>query len=411
MSDSHRKDLKASRLRFAAAATVNSLGNGLFLTVSALYFVRIAGLHPIAYGAALAIAAAVGLLAGPLIGHLADRRGTQALYALLLALQGVGSAAYVLSDEAAFLVAVICLVAITERGASALRGAYTAALVPRENRVRFRAILRSLSNAAGGVGAGLGAMVLVVDEPWAYRLALVVNALSFFVAALLIILGRRVPNAPTVTGAPSASWSAALRDRPFVVVTILNAVLLLHICILTVAVPLWVGSQTDAPLWVVGMLIVINTAGVVLLQVPATKGISTIRTAARAATQAALLLALSCAILAFTGLLSGVFTVAALVLATIVHLGGELLQSAAAWTFAFELAPESAHGQYQGVFNAGLDVGTLFAPIIFTAIVSEGTPLGWLLVAALFVVVGGVIRPVARWAESSLSKEKNVGAT
>ena len=48
-----------------------------------------------------------------------------------------------------------------------------------------------------------------------------------------------------------------------------------------------------------------------------------------------------------------------------VHVFGELLLSAGSWALAFDLAPEHAHGQYQGVFNMSIQLRAgLAAPVV-----------------------------------------------
>ncbi|MCW2766073.1 MAG: hypothetical protein JWO11_2032 [Nocardioides sp.] len=59
----------------ALATLVNTTGNGIFFTLSALYFTRIVGFSVVEVGTGLSIAASVAIFARVPIGHLADRRG------------------------------------------------------------------------------------------------------------------------------------------------------------------------------------------------------------------------------------------------------------------------------------------------------------------------------------------------
>jgi hypothetical protein len=63
----------------AAGTFVNTLGNGLFITVGALYLTRKVGISAAHLGIGLSIAAAVGLVAGVQLGQVADRRGHREL--------------------------------------------------------------------------------------------------------------------------------------------------------------------------------------------------------------------------------------------------------------------------------------------------------------------------------------------
>ena len=413
-----RAVLRGSERRwFAVGLLVNAVGNGLFLTVSALYFTRVSGIPLHTYGLVLTVAAAFGLVVGPVIGHQADRLGPRKLYVGLLLLQGAGTVGYLLTRWTGAVLVALVVVIVAERGAAASRGALIAALVPREGRVEFRAVVRTIVNAAGAAGAGLGTVVLVWDTPGAFRAAIIINAATFVVSA--IFLSRcHVQRAPVRLPPRDASGrlrkltqavrrtSEAARNPGFVAVTALNAVLVLHVSMLTVALPLWIAGRTDAPLWTVSVLVIMNTLGVVLWQVRASRGIVDVTSAARAGRRAAGALALACVLLASTSVTSGAVTLIALVMVAAAHLGGELWQAASGWALSFELAPEEAIGQYQGVFNSGQDVGMLAAPLLFTVVVADWGAAGWFAVAAAFLLAGLLLPPVSRWALSYRLREQ-----
>src|SRR4051812_32554518 len=72
--------------QLALVTLVNTTGNGIFFTLSALYFTRIVGLSVAQVGVGLGIAAFAGLFGGIPLGHLADRRGPREVMAVLLVL-------------------------------------------------------------------------------------------------------------------------------------------------------------------------------------------------------------------------------------------------------------------------------------------------------------------------------------
>jgi len=56
-----------------------------------------------------------------------------------------------------------------------------------------------------------------------------------------------------------------------------------------------------------------------------------------------------------------------LVLGALAHVAGELLPAAGSWAQGFGLAPQSAQGQYQGLFSTGFAATTMLAPAVLTA--------------------------------------------
>jgi MFS family permease len=414
-----------SRKLFLCAYAVNALGNGLFVTISAIYFTRFGGLPVALLGLGLVLAAASGLVCGPWLGHLADRLNPILVYVGLLLAQAILAFLYAACHGSVPLIILLCTAAAAGRGAAAARTASVGRVVPRAERVAFRSLGRALSNGGAAVGAGAGALVLVAGTQSAFRWAIIINAATYATAAATVFQVKVPPPVPeSVTPDSPASDSAtsagkigpaserpakrrppALRDGRFLSVTGLNAILLLHDSMISVGIPLWITRRTDAPVWMVSAVVVLNTVGVLLLQVPLTRKVDSVASACTAARRAGGCLAIACLALALTSGRGGVLAVTLIVLTALLHLGGEMLQAAAAWTYSMDLAPEDALGQYQGVFNAGLDVTMLIAPAIYSWIVLAPGGWGWLALTGVFTACALAFAPVTAWAGRSSRQE------
>lgn len=161
---------------------------------------------------------------------------------------------------------------------------------------------------------------------------------------------------------------------------------------------MWIATATNAPRWLVSVLICINTAGVLVLQVPATRGTETMSGSARAAQRAGLFLASACALFAFAGSTGRTLAVVLLVVGAVAHLFGELLQSAMGWSVSFQLTPADAHGEYQATYSMGLSTARIVAPVTLTALVVRHGLAGWLILGGVFAVAGMLMPWVIRWA-------------
>lgn len=383
----------------AIATFVNTVGNGLFMTVSAIFFTRSVGLSVREVGIGLTIAAAAGLVVSAPIGHLADRWGPREVLIALALSQAVTAVALVVVHSFWMFVLIVSVGGMVDRGASAARGAVIAGALPADGRVRARAYLRAVTNVGISLGAVGAGAALHVDTRAGYVAVILVDAVSFVLAAAVL---TRIPHlAPLAVPEGARGGLAALRDRPFVVYSLVNGILAIHYGLLEVAVPLWVVLRTDAPRWVVAALFLVNTAMVVLFQVRLSRGTDDLRYAARVQVRSGVLLAVACVLFALAGGRSAWVATAVLIAAAFVHVLGELWQAAGSWGLSFGLAPAHAQGQYQGVFNAGWGLGNMLAPLVVTALAVEwGTP-GWLVLGATFVIAGALVPPVARWAERS----------
>jgi hypothetical protein len=186
-----------------------------------------------------------------------------------------------------------------------------------------------------------------------------------------------------------------MRDGPFLGVVAVNAVLYLHDGLLTVALPIWLTRQVRAPSSLVSLLLIVNTIGVILLQVRFAGGAGSIRGAATAGKRGGLSLATACALLAisfFAGPQTGIMLV---LVASLLHLFGELWQSASSWAFGFEMTDDKHLGQYQGILNAGMDIGSVLSPAILIAVASSESPYGWIILSAIFSAASALYSPLS----------------
>ncbi|MFG2616617.1 MFS transporter [Streptomyces sp. NPDC048507] len=386
--------------RLAAAQLANSVGDGAYYVCSALYFTGVVGLSPARIGLGLTLAWAVGSVAGVPLGALADRRGPRGT-SVLLALATAGSVASFLFVRSfgAFLCAVV-LYAVSQCGLAAARQALLAGLVPPAERTGLLAHLQSTLNAGLALGAALGGLALGAGTETAYLVVFALDAVGFLVcAALLLGLPAVAPVPGRTAGEPRL---AVLRDRPYALVTLLNAVLLLRMPLLSLAIPLWIVERTEAPGWLVSALFVLNTLAVMLFQVRTARGVSDLDSAGRALRTSGLLMALSCAVFAAAALPTAGWVAAALLVAgAVLQADAEMRQSAGSWQIGFSLAPAERMGQYQGFFGTGVPVARTLGPMLLTALLLLWGIPGWLLLGAVLLAASYAMGPAARRASAA----------
>ncbi|WP_432937688.1 MFS transporter [Kribbella sp. CA-253562] len=391
----------------AMAQLANSVGDGAFIVTSALFFTRVVGLSTAQVGLGLTIAWLVGFLTGVPLGHLADRRGPRGV-AMLLAVStaaSVGAFLFVRSFPL-FLIAAIAY-ATSQTGLTAARQALLAGLVSPAERTRIRAMLQATANGGLAVGAAFGGVALKFDTTEAYLTVFAIDAVSFLVAAALI---RRVPAARAVTDRdPSAPRLAVLRDRPYAVLTLLNAVMLMFMPLLSLVAPLWIVERTNAPGWVVASLLVINTLGVTVFQVRIARGVTSLKTATRSVRVAGVAMLVACAVFALSAIdappaATAVVLAAAAALLTF----GEMKLASGAWEISFGLAPAEQQGQYQGFFGTGPAIARMLGPVLLTTLVLGWGPIGWMVVGALFLGTSCATGPAVRWAARTRAASKAV---
>ena len=374
-----------------------SVGKGVFMSGNVIYFTLAVGLSPAQVGLGISAASLAGFVASLLLGMVSDRIGARRLLTILFVAEAVGFTLYPLVHSVPVFFTLIVVMGFLEFGTGPSMAALIGTLVPAEDRVRMRAVMRTVFNIGFSIGSGIAAIaVLGRDVLDAIPLA---TAVLIGVAAVLVRLLPADRSRPTAVRAKKFS---AVRDIRFVTVVGLSSVLAAHVTIVLVALPLWVLSRTTAPHWMVPLMLVLNTAFVITFQVRASRGADTVDGAGRMARRSGIWLATACGIVAITAWTSNTaVTVAVLLTALLVFSVTEVMQSASAWGLAYGLAPERAPAEYLGTFDLHVISQNVVGPALISGVVIAFGPWGWALIAAVVLTAAAFIVPAARRARSN----------
>ncbi|MQY09049.1 MFS transporter [Actinomadura macrotermitis] len=386
--------------RLLLGSGINGVGGGVWFTVWALYLTRDLGMPPGRVGLALMAAGTAGLVLALPTGALADRHGARRVLMLLHLVRAAAALAYLLVDGLAGLIAVAAVFNGAQVVGTGVNGALVAGLFEGAGRIGVLARIRAVVHGGNTLGAAGGALVLTVDEHWAYVAAIVFNAATFLAAAALL---RGVPEAAT-TGR-TARWAglrgAAIRDLPYIAVMAPVAGLSLCWAMLSTGVPLWVSEHTAARPAVAAGAVVVSSLLIAALQTPVSVRVRDTARAARAAALAGVLLAVGCLLLTGASGTTAAVAVVVVALAVLAHVAGELLFVAGQWQLSLALMREDRRGEYQGLNAALTGVVQTFAPALVAALVGGLAGVGWVLLAAVFLACGAPVVPLARRAARS----------
>ncbi|OIJ65477.1 hypothetical protein WN71_023305 [Streptomyces mangrovisoli] len=378
---------------------IDAVGTGAFLAVSVPFITRSVHLSEGKLGSGLSLSAVVALGTAIPIGVLADRIGPKKVLVGVSLWRCACFVVYPFVQNLWQFLTVVCLLGLVDKAASPMEQALVGQVTAADDRVRVVATLRSLRNVGFTVGALLGGVGLLIDTRAGYAAILLVNAASF---AVLASLAARLP----VLSAPARSLRRrfsvkVLRDGSFLSFTGINAVLTMHMTLLSIGIPLWIVGHTDVSSALISPLVAVNTVLAVALQVWASRGTDTLAGSARALVWAGLSLAVCCLLLVAAPKLPVVLAVGVLLLAMVALTGGELFQSAGGWGGSYLLAVPGEEGVYLSVFWLGVAVQQIAAPVLVSLVVTTGTT-GWVVLAALFAACGLAAPLVGRWAQAQV---------
>jgi MFS family permease len=384
-------------LRILALGTlVNRAGGGAMVTTFALFFTREVGFTAAQVGMVLSVGALAGMLAQVPAGHLGDVRGPREVMRLLTAVTGVGSLLLIGTRSLPLLIAVIALAEAADRGSGAIRNGYIARVAVGGRGVHFKAYLRAVTNVAMAFGALLGGLALWVDQPWAYLAVFALDGVSSLATGVLFRrLPRLEPAPPRGEGEPRL---AVLRDKPFVVVTVLSGIVSMHFVVMEVGIPLWISQHTAAPTSMVAVLLVVNTVAVALFQVRLTRGTDAVAASAGTMLRGGLWIAAAFVVLSFSDGVTASVAVVVLLIGAGVHVIGEMVSSGGQWGVSMGLAPTERQGQYQGFAGLGFGLSNVLAPTLITVLCIEWGRPGWFVMAGLILAAAALMKPTCAWA-------------
>lgn len=369
-----------------------SVGKGVFMSGNVIYFTLAVGLRPGQVGLGISAASLAGFVASLLLGMVSDRIGARRLLTILFVTEAVGFTLYPLVHSVPVFFGLVIVMGFLEFGTGPSMAALIGALVPAQDRVRMRAVMRTVFNIGFSIGSGIAA-VAVLGREWLDAIPVAAAVLTGIAAVLV----RRLPADGTRPTTVRAKKFSAVRDIRFVTVVALSSVLATHVTIVLVGLPLWALNRTSVPHWLVPLMLVLNTAFVIMFQVRASRGADTLEGAGRMARRSGRWLAVACGIVTITTFTSDTtVAVVALIAALLIFSVTEVMQSASAWGLAYALAPQRAPAEYLGTFDLHVISQNVVGPAIVSGLVISFGFWGWAAIAAAVLTASVLIVPAAQ---------------
>jgi len=369
--------------KVSLASFIDRFGNGLLISVLVIYFSFIEGLGPHKTALALSIGAAAGLVMTIPAGHIVDRIGQRKVVVISMATNGVAILSLVFVHSFAWLA--LCFAADSISNVFSRNGQLTliARVGDAKNAARNRAYTRSINNLGIGLGSLGAGVALSINTATGYQIAIVIDAASFFIGALVY---TRIPHfPPTLQEREKFDW-AILKDGRYIAATMMSAVTNIQFIVQNIGIPIWIVKYTDAPRWWVSTLLILNTTAVVLFQVKASKRSKPLNESANQYFMSGALIAGACGLYAFAEGPSAQVASLLLLAGMVLHAIGELIISMIHWQISFDLADSTRQGAYYGVWTFGNGITEIIGPTLVTfALVSMGKS-GWAMLALMFLL-------------------------
>ncbi len=378
--------------RFVTAIAVDALGSGVFMPLTMLYFLAVTPLSLLQVGAAISIASAVSLPAGPAIGALVDRFGAKQILLAGNALQAVGFVAYLVTDSFA---AVLLWTIVVTVGRTAFWGSYgniVAAISQPGERERWFGFLGAMRNVGFAVGGVASGIALAIGSDLAFQAVVAANAATYVVAFGLLLA---VP--ATVRGGQQSlpgSWRTVLSDRPYRLLVVAQVGYSMPMMILNFALPVYVVTVLELPGWITGVIFTVNCIMVGLgqgLVVNAMTG----RVRYRVLLLTQVVFASSFVVFLVCGWLPPAVATGLVVIGSIVYTLAELSGGPVLAALSAEASPDHLRGRYLSLIQLAWNLSGTIAPVLFAWLLERGPEPLWVVMIALAVVMVFVVGRLA----------------
>lgn len=390
--------------RLALQSLLFAVGEGTFLTGSAVFFTQVVGLSAAQVGLGLTFAGVASFVAAWPMGKVVDRFGPKRTWAVSAVGQAAMFTLWPFIDSFAAYVAMAVVMETLGTMGQAAHGAYTIDVLPADQRVSSRAYMYSALNLGFTLGSLLGGIALAFDSNHVLQVIPWFTALVFLVNASAIL---RLPNASHDDRTADERkvrlpGPSALRNAGWMISTFFVGVLWTNQVLLHLVIPLWLVQETDAPRVLLAFLFGTNTVMCIFLPMAASRGVRDVPTALRAIRVSTVFFVGSCLITLLTHDTVGWITIALVWLGHVTVTGAELYLSAASWSFEAELMDPRRRGEYQGAAELSGALGRVWAPALYTFLALTWGALGWVVIAAIIVVAAAGLHASARSAQAFL---------
>lgn len=393
------------RAGILTAVGIDTIGLGLFLPISLLYFTLTTDVPVSQVGVALSLATFTALPTGAIGGMLVDRFGDRVMMAGNNLLSAFGYVVYIFAAEPEQIFVGALLIAIADRTYWACWPPYVTRVAGKETFHRWFAFLESLKSACMALGALVAGLILAAGPGAAMARVIVgLNVLSSVIAAVLFV---RQPGNTSATGRhheavqePRPAWSTLLRQPRYVLPLLAQSFVAPTWLLVSVALPVYYVVTWNLAAWLPATMFAVGNVLVFGAQTPVAHALRHWRKE-RIVALAAVAVCMAMTLLTVVGLWTARTTAVAYMTAVGVGLllaTAYLLYVPAAYAISMEAAEEGTRGRAAAMFDVGTAITAAAGPAVMSALVIENAVLLWLGVAASVLIGVAFFTAHARWA-------------
>jgi MFS family permease len=410
-----RPGLSRPVLILQAGNALNYFGYGLILPFEIIYLHQIRGFSTSTAGLVLAATMGTAAIATPPTGALLDRYSAKAIVVAGSLASAFGYAGFAFVDHPwqAFACSIASGAGLGAAGTA--DGVLTITLVKPEQRAASVALARVAGNFGIGAGATVaGFIVASAQRLSSFQILYFFDAVTFAGFALIVLAAVPVPRAGivTATDADTTGFRAVARDRLFLTVIAANIVLIVvgHVFFSNILAP-FARTYTPVGPAAIGIIVLVNTCAVVIVQIPAVRVAARMRRTHAFAAASALFAVSLLAVLPATLIHSELAATSLLAGVAIVFAIAECVHIVVLGPLVADMAPAHLLGRYMSLYGLAFTLSLALGPAIGGLLLQTSPDAVWwggalaaVLAGAVLLRLGGRIPdPPPREAQSRLA--------
>lgn len=376
---------RATRNRLLAGFLIDSLGSGFWMPFGLIFFTTAQGLPVAEVGIALTTGAVLGLVFGPFAGNLVDSKGPGVVLLASNVVRAVTFSLYPLTGE-------MWHVAVLAAATSAADRMFWTSNAPLLGLVAKGRELDDLLGTQSvvrivGLGAGAALATPLSGSVTGLHSFAYFNAATFALTAVVLFpvirtLGRLAGERRGTPGGADIGWATVLRDRPYVVLCLIQAILSLLTSSLVVILPLVSVTELHGPAWLAGTSVVVGNAVLALIQKPV------LRLAQRTSRGRVVACAGAVFCAGFLLMLAGpplgpAYAVGIVLATSVIGVIAETMSVPLVVAAANQSAPETAKGRYSALLQTIWGAAGACSPAIMSGLLTAGYTVLWSALAGL----------------------------
>ena len=354
---------------------INSAGAGLVFPFLSLYLSRHLNFSMTDVGMFFGLYAVISTVSQLAGGALVDRIGRKpvmlfSMFGNAVAVLGFGLGGPLMSVPGALRLAVIAVI-ITALGLTGAAfgpavNAMVADLVESQKRSQAYGLLRVVQNLGVAIGPAVGGLIATHSS---YLVLFVISAVASAIYGVMIAvfiretLPKQAPADQAAAKQKGASMWDVLRDRVFILFTLLSTATVISYSQMTTTLPVYLNRSFGVSEQWFGLLMSLNAMMVVLFQFPISRITSRYGRSVMMAV-GAVFYAVGFGVFAEGPLWALLGALPFFFLAQAILTVGEMIIVPVSQAFAADIAPEDMRGRYMGVFGLAYTAGFGLGPML-----------------------------------------------